>query len=378
MLLQKIKCFIILLCSSLYFLFFQFKKKRDFVFFSESLNYKYNYIDLLNNLNKKPYVTSLITSDINEYFDLKKDDYDVYYIGKGFVRTIIFNFLSCKYMIVTMTDIGNNLNKSLFCKKYVYYFHAMYSTHKVYTPKAFDNYDIIFSVGAFQSDEIKKNEIINDLNKKKIYETGYFYLDYLVKNSNKLIAEKNCILFAPSWNYDEDSLFNKHAVSIISNLIDSGFNVIFRPHLESIKRNKSQCDYIINKFGISKNFILDISPSNIGSMEKASLLITDNSAISMEYSLVFYRPVIFIDYKEKIHNKNYHSISSSTFKSKFKKEIAFSVPIEDINKLNLICENTIKNYKFDNHKIDLIKNNFLSNISKSSEIAAEILMNDNS
>jgi hypothetical protein len=378
MLLQKIKCFIILLCSSLYFLFFQFKKKRDFVFFSESLNYKYNYIDLLNNLNKKPYVTSLITSDINEYFDLKKDDYDVYYIGKGFVRTIIFNFLSCKYMIVTMTDIGNNLNKSLFCKKYVYYFHAMYSTHKVYTPKAFDNYDIIFSVGAFQSDEIKKNEIINDLNKKKIYETGYFYLDYLVKNSNKLIAEKNCILFAPSWNYDEDSLFNKHAVSIISNLIDSGFNVIFRPHLESIKRNKSQCDYIINKFGISKNFILDISPSNIGSMEKASLLITDNSAISMEYSLVFYRPVIFIDYKEKIHNKNYHSISSSTFESKFKKEIAFSVPIEDINKLNLICENTIKNYKFDNHKIDLIKNNFLSNISKSSEIAAEILMNDNS
>ena len=112
-------------------------------------------------------------------------------------------------------------------------------------------------------------------------------------------------------------------------------------------------------------------------MEKASLLITDNSAISMEYSLVFYRPVIFIDYKEKIHNKNYHSISSSTFESKFKKEIAFSVPIEDINKLNLICENTIKNYKFDNHKIDLFKNNFLSNISKSSEVAAEFLINDN-
>ena len=378
MLLQKIKCFIIFLISSLNFLFFKFKKKRDFVFFSESHNYKFNYIDLLNFLNKKPYITSLITSDINEYFDLKKDNYDVYYIGKGFVRTIIFNFLSCKYMIMTMTDIGNNLNKSLFCKKYVYYFHAMYSTHKVYTPKAFDNYDIIFSVGAFQSDEIKKNEIINDLNKKKIYETGYFYLDYLVKNSNKSIAEKNSILFAPSWNYDEDSLFNKHSVSILSNLIDSGFNVIFRPHLESIKRNKSQCDYIINKFGISKNFILDISPSNIPSMEKASLLITDNSAISMEYSLVFYRPVIFIDYKEKIHNKNYHSISSSTFESKFKKEIAFSVPIEDINKLNLICENIIKNYKFDNQKIDLIKNNFLSNISKSSEIAAEILMNDNS
>jgi len=377
MLLQKIKSFIIFLSSSLNFLFFQLKKKRDFVFFSESHNYKFNYIDLLNFLNKKPYITSIITSDINEYFDLKKDNYDVYFIGKGFIRTIIFNFLSCKYMITTMTDLGNNLNKSLFCENYVYFFHCMHSTHKIYTPKAFDNYDIIFSVGTFQSEEIKKNEIINDLNKKKIYETGYFYLDYLVKNSNKSIAEKNSILFAPSWNYDEDSLFNKHAASIISNLIDSGFNVIFRPHPEIIKRNKKQYDYIVNRFGISKNFILDISPSNIKSMEKASLLITDNSAISIEYSFAFYRPVIFLDYKEKIHNKNYHSISSVTFESTFKKEIAFSVPIEDLNNLNLICENIIKNYKFDNHKIDLFKNNFLSNISKSSKVAAEFLINDN-
>ena len=377
MLLQKIKSFIILLGSSLNFLFFQFKKKRDFVFFSESHNYKLNYIDLLNNLNKEPYVTSLITSDINEYFDFKKNNYDVYYIGKGFFRTVIFNFLSCKYMIMTMTDLGNNLDKSLFCENYVYFFHCMHSTHKIYTPKAFDNYDIIFSVGAFQTNEIKKNENINNLKKKKIYETGYFYLDYLVKNSNKSIAKTNCILFAPSWNYDVDSLFNKYADSIIGNLINSGFNVIFRPHPEIIKRNKSEYDFILNKFGTNENFILDVNPSNVQAMEKSSLLITDNSAISIEYSFAFYRPVIFIDYKEKIHNKNYHSISSSTFESKFKKEIALSVPIKDINKLNLICEDTIKNYKFNIHKTDELKKNFLSNISKSSEVAAQFLINDN-
>ena len=31
----------------------------------------------------------------------------------------------------------------------------MHSTHKIYTPKAFDNYDIIFAI-KFQSEEIKK------------------------------------------------------------------------------------------------------------------------------------------------------------------------------------------------------------------------------
>ena len=378
MLFQKIKSFIILLCSSFNFLIFQFKKKRDFVFFSESHNYKHDYIDLLNKLNKKPYLTSLITSDIKEYYDLKKNNYDVYFIGSGFLRVVIFNFISCKYMIMTMTDLGNNLNKSLFCKNYVYFFHCMHSTHKIYTPRAFDNYDIIFTIGSFQSDEIKKNETLNNLPQKRIYKTGYFYLDYLVKSSNKSISEKDCILFAPSWNYDEDNLFNKHGDSIVSNLINSGFNVIFRPHPEIIKRNKSKFNHVVSKFEDNKNFILDLNASNVRSMEKASLLITDNSSISIEYSFAFYRPVIFLDYKEKIHNKDYHSIGTSTFESEFKKELGISVSIKDINKLSFICENAIKENKFDNHKTDIFKKKFLSNISNSAEVAAQFLINDNS
>ena len=65
--------------------------------YSESLNYKLNYIDLLDKLNKKPFVTSVITSDLNEFYNLKKNNYDVYYIGKGLIRMIIFNFLSFSY-----------------------------------------------------------------------------------------------------------------------------------------------------------------------------------------------------------------------------------------------------------------------------------------
>ena len=132
----------------------------------------------------------------------------------------------------------------------------------------------------------------------------------------------------------------------------------------------------MKKFGTNENLTLDLNPSNVQAMERASLLITDNSAISIEYSFAFYRPVIFLDYKEKIHNKNYQSISSSTFESEFKKEIALSIPINDINKLNFICEDVIKNYKFDSHKIDTFKKNYLSNISKSSEVAAEFLIKD--
>ena len=113
-------------------------------------------------------MTSIITSDLDEFYELKKNGYDVYFIGKGFIRMIVFNFLSCKFMIMTMTDIGNHINKSPFCDNYVYFFHCMHSTHKIYTPNAFDNFDIIFCIGQYQVNEIKKNEKIYKLKKKKI------------------------------------------------------------------------------------------------------------------------------------------------------------------------------------------------------------------
>ena len=374
MLIQKIKSFIIFLSSSLNFLFFQFKKKRDFVFFSESHNYKFNYIDLLNFLNKKPYVTSLITSDINEYFDLKKDNYDVYFIGKGFIRTIIFNFLSCKYMITTMTDLGNNLNKSLFCENYVYFFHCMHSTHKMYTEKAFDNYDIILSIGKFQTSEIRKNEIINNLSKKEIHETGYFYLDFLENNCNKNLIKKKHVLFAPSWNYDENNLFNNYGHLVIENLINNNFIVIFRPHPEIMKRNKKRFNETIEIFKNNDQFILDKNPSNINSMEKASLLITDNSSIAIEYSFVFCRPVIFIDYKDKIHNKNFHKIQKLTFENEFRNLVGISITNNEINNLSTICSEAISMSKSNSTKIQNLKKEYLSNVSNSANVASKILL----
>ena len=70
---QNIKSFTISLFSSFKFLYFQLKKKRDYVIYSESHNYKLDYIDLIDNLIKKPFITSIITSDLNEFYDLKKN-----------------------------------------------------------------------------------------------------------------------------------------------------------------------------------------------------------------------------------------------------------------------------------------------------------------
>ena len=61
----------------------------------------------------------------------------------------------------------------------------MVSTHKCYTHKAFENYDIILSNGSYQQKELELSENLFNFKKKKIVNTGYLYLENLSENKNK-------------------------------------------------------------------------------------------------------------------------------------------------------------------------------------------------
>jgi hypothetical protein len=321
------------------------KNKDNLIcFYSESSFYTNYYLDLAKALKINGENLLILTSCLKEYNKLKKD-FEIIFIGDGFFRYLIFNILKSKCLIMTLTDIGNNLFKSKFCKSYIYYFHAMASTHKIYTNTAFDNYDIILSLGDFQNKEIRIREKKFNLKRKKIYNTGYFYLDYLKKNTNKGSSKEDIILFAPSWNYNNKNLLNDHGDNIIKELISQNLKVIFRPHPQNFLKNKEIIENINKKYS-SNSYTLDQSPSNIRSMEEAGSLVTDNSAISLEYSFNFHRPVFFIDYSDKIHNKNYLDIDLEPIENLFKKNIGFNLKLSEIN---LVEKNIKKFYKNINH-----------------------------
>ena len=142
------------------------------------------------------------------------------FIGNGLMRMVFFTFLTGDLMVMTLSDLGNyELKKSKLCKQYLYIFHSMCSTFKSYTEKAFDNYDVIFANGLHQIDEIKKNEKINNLRQKKIYNTGYLYLENL-KKKIKIDEANGSILFAPSWSKDKKKdLIEVHGLKILKELI---------------------------------------------------------------------------------------------------------------------------------------------------------------
>ena len=275
---------------------------------------------------------------------------------------------------MTLTGLGNPLPKSSNCKCYVYFFHALASTHQIYTKDAFKNYDLIFTNGNYQYNELRKAEEKFVLNKKEIVNTGYFFLDHINKKANKNLKENKNILFAPSWNYNKNNLFDDYGLDIIKILLTHKFKITLRPHPEHYKRSKIMIDKIKKSFGNDKNFFLDTNFSNLNSLEKAEILITDNSSIVFEFLLIFKRPIIYINYRDKIHNPEKDQISIKTIDEELKKTFGNLVEITNLQQLPILSEKLIKNNYLSEEKIEQFSKKYLSNLNKSADYATDYLI----
>ncbi len=274
---------------------------------------------------------------------------------------------------MTLTDLGNNFEKSKLCKYYVYFFHAIGSTHQRYTNAAFKNYDIILANGEYQSKELKLSEVKFNFPQKEIINSGYIFLDNLISNANLNLKESKHILFAPSWNYDKNNLFENYSIEIISNLLSKNFKVTLRPHPEHYKRSNNIINEIERLFSINQNFRLDKNFNNLKSLEKSEILITDNSSIVFEFIFVFKRPVIYVDYKEKIHNTDRDKIELPTIEEEFKKIFGNVIHANNLKNLPDLCEKLVVNRGISDEEIDSFIKKYLSNIGNSAVFAANYL-----
>ena len=347
------------------------KSDKEFVFFSESKFYRNHFKDIINELKiYKKNKIFFVCRDIEDY-EYFKSQVNTIYLCNNNLLFIFFFSLKCKNLILTLTDLGVNFPKSKNCNNYIYFFHAFASTHKIYKKNAFKNYDIIFSNGNYQNLELKKAEEIYKFPKKIIENTGYFYFDFLKKNINFNLIEKNCILFAPSWNYNNKNLFEDFGFKIIEILLKENFSVILRPHSEHFKRSKNLIQNLTKHFE-KDSFKIDDNLSNIHSMEKSELLISDNSSIFSEYLFAFKKPVIKIDYIDKIHNSTFEELNIETIDEKILKKFGNILNINHIQELPQTIKK-ITSSKLDEDEINKFIEKSFFNIGSSVKLAAKIL-----
>lgn len=350
-------------------------KKENYIFYSESKFYREHFADLIDNFIKSQENNIIfVTSDYDDHIYHQKK-ITSFYIAEGLILHLFFQYLKCKYMIMTLTDLGNHLKKSKNCKNYVYFFHSQSSTHEQYTSEAFINYDIVFTIGNYQKRELIEAEKKFGYPPKKIINTGYFFFDHILKKVNFNKKKNDHILFAPSWNYNKN-FFDDYGLEVIKKLIENNFFVTLRPHPEHHKRSKKTLSKIINSLKKNSNFSIDYEYSNLHSLEKSELLITDNSSIDMEYVLIFKRPVIHIDYVKKIHNFSSNKISLDTIENHFKNEFGNKIHINQMNELVSLCNKLVNNQDNIDQKVRSFTDQYFSNLGTSSQFAAKYLLSN--
>jgi hypothetical protein len=110
----------------------------------------------------------------------------------------------------------------------------------------------------------------------------------------------------------------------------------------------------------NEKFILDETSENVNSMEKAKCLITDNSGIAIEYTLLFKKPVLYFDNNDKIHNIEFNNYTDLvTMDQKVKETFGYTFTKENIKDLDVLIDKSILEFKNKDAKIkDFIDNNF--------------------
>jgi len=348
--------------------------KKSIVFYAET-HADWAFLDpVIESLSTINIDVIRITSDIHDNY---LNQNNVYFIGFGGARTYLFRTINVEAFVMTLTDLNTfYLKRSLNKVHYFYIFHSMSSIHRNYREHAFNSYDTIFCVGQHQIDEIRKTETVYNLKKKNLEEHGYGRLDVLIKeyNERKKIQKNNSskrVLIAPTWG--ECSIVENQLENIIDILITNNYFVNLRLHPMTLRYFPNLPKKLDKKYYDSGNFLFDPNIKNIDSLIDNDTMISEWSGAALEFAFTTNKPVIFIDNKPKINNKNWEKIGLPCLEETIREKIGEVISPNNLKTIPKIIDEFINNSKDWNDRITDMRNKSVFNIGNSGDFAAKTI-----
>jgi YidC/Oxa1 family membrane protein insertase len=308
---------------------------RNIVIYSESGQDWHQFAGLIDELNGPlGCKTTYVTSDAADP-GLRREhaNYRALYIPEGLFLTIFFQVNRSDVFVLTMMDLDNlQLKRSLHPVHYVYLFHSMGSTHMVDNENSFDHYETLFCTGPQQVREIRRREELKRLPAKQLFDYGHPRLeqviaqgaDYQLGRAGDAAvapspAEPPTILVAPTWG--DTSIFNTCGRELIGLLLAAGYRVIMRPHYQSIRRTPKVIAALHNSFVGHRRFEYVDRMGETDSILRSDILVSDWSAMALEYAWGLEKPVLFIDVPRRIRNPNWQELGIEPIESAIREQV---------------------------------------------------------
>ena len=232
-----------------------------------------------------------------EHYEYVKTEF----IGEGNKAFSKLNMLKADILIATTPGLDVlQWKRSKNTKYYIHVFHDV-SEGTRYRMFGLDFYDAVMLTGDFQGEYIRKLEKLRGLEPKELYTTGSLYLDAMQQKKNSLGADcassspdgEKTVLLAPSWG--ASSILNRFGADFIQSLINTGYNIIVRPHPQTKTADAELLKELTEKFPNGNKFSWNFDNDNFDVLSCSDVLISDFSGVMFDYALIFDRPLIYAD-----------------------------------------------------------------------------------
>jgi YidC/Oxa1 family membrane protein insertase len=299
---------------------------RNMVFYSESGQDWHQFSGLLEELNAMGRKTMYVTSDpADPGLGRVNENYRALYIPEGLFLTIFFQVNQSDVFVLTMMDLQNlQLKRSLHPVHYLYLFHSMGSTHMVDHENSFDHYDTLFCTGPHQIREIRRREQLKGLPAKHLFDYGHPRLEAVVAEGRAYRRQAEpgpgaTVLIAPTWG--DSSIFNTCGSELIHVLLEAGHQVIMRPHYQSNRRTPEVIRAVREAHQGHPRFEYIDRMGETDSILRSDLLVSDWSAMALEYAWGLEKPVLFIDVPRRIRNPNWKELGIEPIENTIRPEV---------------------------------------------------------
>lgn len=259
--------------------------------------------------------------------------------NKGFAR---LNFLNAGILLSTTPGLDvYQWKKSKSVKWYVHIPHSVDDVPATYRMFGTDYYDAFLTSGNHQEKVIRKLEELRSLPKKEVFCVGSTYLDSMKAKKQMLPPlaqnENLVILLAPSWG--KNGILSKFGSRFIDALIQTGYQIVIRPHPQSVTSEKEMLDGLKEKYPqIEWNFDND----NFNILNRADLLISDFSGVIYDFSLIFNKPVIYADTDFDTLPYDADWLDEKIWSLRVLPKIGTKLEEKDFPDLKNVIENTLK------------------------------------
>jgi len=307
---------------------------RRIVFYSESHQDWHHLQPLIDFLVERLSRTVChVTSESTAALPVSRPGLHAFRIRSGAVLTWFFQMLKTDLMVLTMLDLQNfHLKRSKHPVHYAYVFHSMGSTHMVDHENSYDHYDSLLCVGPHHVAEIRRREELKGLPPKHLFAHGYGRLERLVEAAAaerpRPPAQPTTVLLAPTWG--EHSILHVCGPPLIDALLRAGLRVILRPHYQTARLAPRVVQGLTARFGQDPRFRHVDRMGETDSLLESDLLISDWSAMAIEYGLGLGRPVLFVDVPPRVRNPKYAELGLEPMEMRIRRELGTVLPLDRV------------------------------------------------